>query len=84
MSSSLRQHPCERELAGRGALLLGDRAHALDELEVALEVVAVEARVLAAEVAAVEVVGLLEAAGVEPAPQRAVGHEADAHGPRAR
>src|SRR4051794_8269214 len=72
------QHPCERELAGRAPLLLGDAPHALDEVEVALEVLALEARVVAAEVVLVEVGRAREAAGEEAAPERAVGDEADA------
>jgi hypothetical protein len=53
-SGRCRRHgadPRERELARRARLLVGDLAHALDEVEVALEVLALEARVVAAEVA---------------------------------
>src|SRR4051794_17898198 len=71
------QHPRERELARRGVLLGRDLADALDELQVALEVLALEARVVAAEVVLVEVLGLGEAAGQEAAAERAIGDEAD-------
>src|SRR5262249_51439961 len=74
---ALAQHPRERELTGRRALLGGDLAHAVDELEVALEVLALEARVVGAEVAGLEVVGRPEAAGEAAAAERAVGDEPD-------
>ena len=48
------------------------------EVQVALEVLALETRVLAAKIVGREIVGLLESAGQEPASQRAVGDEADA------
>jgi hypothetical protein len=46
-----REHPGDRELRDGCALLVRDDAHLLDEPEVAVEVVAAEARHVAPEVA---------------------------------
>ena len=72
------EQPRDGELAGRDALLGSDLLHALDEVEVALEVLALEARVGPAEVVLGEIVGRRDLAGEEAAPERAVGDEADA------
>jgi len=48
------QQPRESELRRRAGDLLGDGAHALDELEVVREVLSLEARVAAPEVVRVE------------------------------
>ncbi len=53
---ALGEHPGERELAGGDALLGGDLLDPLDQLQVALEVLALEARVDAAEVVLGQVV----------------------------
>jgi hypothetical protein len=70
--------PCERDLRGRGALLLGDLADPLHDLHVALEVLALEARVVATEVALRDLLGRAEATRQEATTERAVGDEADA------
>src|SRR6185437_7074180 len=70
-------HPCERDLRGRRPVRLGDGADALDDREVLVEVLALEARLAVAEVARVEVVEAGERAGEEAAPEWAVRHEAD-------
>src|SRR5262245_37807130 len=74
---ALTQQPRERELRRGDVLLLRDLEHALDELEVALEVLAHEARRAAAVVVGREVLGGPDLAGEEPAAERAVGDEAD-------
>src|SRR4051794_4864625 len=51
------QHPREGELAGCAALLGGEVAHRLDETQVRLEVLALEPRVVLAEVIRTEVLG---------------------------
>src|SRR5690349_18128273 len=47
---ALREHPGESELRGGAALLLGHRFDLADELDVLLEILALEARVVLAEV----------------------------------
>src|SRR4051794_35844911 len=74
---ALRQDPGERELPGGDALLLGELADLRREALVALEVVTGEARVVAAEVTLVELVGVREPSGEESAPDRRVGDQAD-------
>ena len=51
MSVALRQHPGDRSLRDGDALGFGDRAQRLDESEVAVEVLALEAGAVVAEVA---------------------------------
>src|SRR3954449_6603621 len=75
---ALREHPGQRQLGGRAALLARDVLDDAHELEVALEVRALEARVVAAEVVGGQVVDRLDRARQEAAPERRVGHEADA------
>jgi hypothetical protein len=57
---ALCQHPGERELGGRDALLLRDLGDLLGDPPVGLEVLADEARVVAPEVSGVELVGRAE------------------------
>ena len=74
---ALREHPREGQLRGRDALLLGDLRDLGGQLQVGVQVLAGEARAAAAEVLLVELVGRLEAAREEAAPERRVGDEAD-------
>src|ERR1051325_148024 len=74
---ALRQDPGERELR-RGTLLFPrHRLHRVGERQIALEVLALKARIVAAVIVRREVLGLLEPAAQESAPQRAVGDETD-------
>src|SRR5439155_706714 len=75
---ALRQHPRERDLRGGAALRGCELLDSLDQLEVLLEVLALEARVVAPEIAFLEVVGRADPPGEEAAAKRAVGDEADA------
>src|SRR5262245_57593479 len=75
---ALRQQPRERELTRRTSLVGSDHLDAVDQPKVALEVLAREARCRVAEVVRAEVVEALDLAGQEPAPERAVRHEAHA------
>src|SRR4029434_6472702 len=70
---ALRQHPGDRELRGRDALLGGERLDPFDDREVALEVALLEARMPVADVLRREVPGAPELPGEEPAAERAVG-----------
>src|SRR5207247_11317293 len=72
------QHPGERQLSRRDGLVGCELLDALGELQVLLEVLAREARVVAAEVALVELVGRGQAPCEEAAAERRVGDEADA------
>src|SRR5690606_24601114 len=74
---ALRVHPGERQLAGRHALLARDLLDLGDQLQVAREVLALEARREAPVVVGREVLEAAELAGEEAAPERAVGDEAD-------
>ena len=78
MSVALVQQPRQRELRRRDALALGQRAYGVGRLRVDVEVLALEARVVAAVVVLGVVLGPLRGAGQEPAAQRGVRHEADA------
>src|SRR6185436_3982154 len=73
-----RQQPGERELRRRAALLPREILDAGHEIEIALEVLALKARVLTTPVAWREIVHRAEPSGEEPAAERAVGDEADA------
>ena len=75
---ALRQHPRERELRRGAAFLPRDLLHERHEVEVLLEVLALEARVVAAVVVGREIVDRAELPGQEAAAERAVGDEADA------
>ena len=71
-------HPSQGQLAGGDPLLGGQALDLLDQLQVAGEVLTLEARLVAAEVVLVEVVGAGDLSGQESPPQRAVGDDADA------
>src|SRR3954471_15204943 len=73
-----RENPRDGDLARLRIVLAGDLLDHAHELHVLVERLALEARVHAAEVALVEVVGALDRAGQEAAAERRVGHEADA------
>src|SRR3954471_5303010 len=62
-----REQPCQRKLSRRAALLTRDLAHLVDEVEVLLEVLALEARVVAAEVTLLQVVERGDLSGEETA-----------------
>src|SRR4029434_7429958 len=66
------KEPREGQLRRRTALLLGEALQAVGDRDVALEVAALEARVVAAPVVRLEVLELAETAAEEAAPQRAV------------
>src|SRR5439155_6720105 len=75
---ALSQHPRERQLRRRAALLfrkLLDLAHQLDIL---LEILAGEARMVLAEIVVGEIVRRLDLAGEEPAAKRRISNIADA------
>src|SRR5262249_49837580 len=74
---ALREDPRERELRGPAALLRGELLHAADEVEVLLEVVALEARRHPPVVVGREVLEALDLPGEEAASERAVRHEPD-------
>src|SRR5207247_1738384 len=73
-----REQPRERDLRRFRTAPGGDRFQRLDELEVALEIAGLEARLLAADVVRGDVLDFPDVAGEEPAPERRVGDEADA------
>src|SRR5690606_3627271 len=75
---ALRKHPGERQLSRRNAFLLRDLLDLLDQIQVALEVLALKARRAPAIVVFRQVLEPLEPARQEPAPQGTVGDEADA------
>src|SRR6185295_1436128 len=74
---ALREHPGEGELSRRAALLGGDRLDTRDEVQVALKVVALEARRHAAIVVGRQILEATDLAGEETPSERAVGDEAD-------
>ena len=74
------QQPGECELHRRAADVGGDLAHPSDEPQVGLEVVALEARLVAAEVVRGEIVDGRVGAGQEAPADGAVGHDSDAEG----
>src|SRR3954451_12640082 len=74
---ALVQHPGERELARGHALVGGELLEPADEVEVLLEVLALEARREATVVVLGEIVGGLDRAREEAAAERGVGDEAD-------
>src|SRR5690606_36429466 len=71
------EHPRERELCGSAALVRGDLANRVDELEIASKVLALEARVLAAPVIGCEIVDAANRAREEATAEGTVGDEAD-------
>src|SRR5881398_2239538 len=74
---ALGEHPGERELRGPAALARRERLEVAHQVEVFLEVLALEARREAAVVVGREVLEALDLPGQEAAPERAVGDEAD-------
>src|SRR2546422_8798841 len=66
------QHPGDRELCRRDALLLRDLAYPVEQVVVVREVVALEARAEAAEVGLLEIVQRANLPGEEAASERAV------------
>src|SRR5207302_5359680 len=78
------QKPGQRQLRRRAALFARDLLDLANEVQVLLEVRLLKPGRAAAEVARGQVVERLEPAREEPAPQRAVGHEADAQRPAGR
>ena len=78
----LTQHPGQRELPRRRAFLLRDFFHLLNERQISGEVLPLEPRVHAPEVAFRDVFGLLELSREEAASERAVRDEADAQLPQ--
>src|SRR5207247_8215957 len=75
---SLREDPCQRELRGPAALAGGHLADARDEVEILLEVLALEARRQTAVVVGRQILEARDLSGQEAAPERAVGDEPDA------
>src|SRR4051812_3501083 len=73
-----RQHPRERDLPRRAALLPSDRVDDRDEIEVLLEIVAAEAWMPLAKVVLLDVVRRRESTGEHPAAEWRVRDEADA------
>jgi hypothetical protein len=78
MRVALGKQPGERQLRGFAAFSRCQCFDQLYEVQIALEVFALKAGVVAAPVAGVEVVDGVEPAGEEAAAQRAVGHKGDA------
>src|SRR5439155_8135522 len=74
----LRQHPRQRQLARRTAPLPRDLFHPLHEVQVLLEVLALETGIVAAVLVGRQVCELLKAARQEAPPQWAVRAEPDA------
>src|SRR5205085_5876774 len=75
---ALREHPCKRDLSG-GAVPRGrDLLDPLDKLQVLLEILALEAWVVATEIALLEIIDGVEPPRKKPAAERAVRDEADA------
>src|SRR5204863_1250433 len=75
---ALREQPREYELRRRALLLHRDLLEALHDLDVALEVLALEARMRETPVAVGQIGFALDRAGEHAAPQRRVGDERDA------
>src|SRR5207237_2057874 len=76
--SRLRATPREHALRGRALLLHRDLLEALHDLDVALEVLALEARMRETPVTVGQIGFALDRAGEHAAPQRRVGDERDA------
>src|SRR5205807_9752992 len=71
------EYPRQRELRRGDALLLREVPDGVDDREVALEVLALEAGIVTAEIAFRDVLGRAKATREEASPQRAVGDEPD-------
>ena len=72
---ALGQHPSQGDLCRGAAFLTGHLLDCLGQAQVALEVLALEARMVAPEVVLGQIPGCLETPGKEPPPERAVGHK---------
>src|SRR5581483_5697910 len=72
------QHPGERQLRRRAVLFPGDGFDAAHEIEVALKIFSLKARVGAAPVVRRQVLLASDGAGEKTAAERAVGDKADA------
>src|SRR5439155_18329483 len=70
-------YPRQGQLTGGDALVVGHGPDGLDQLKVAVEVLALEARLRTPEVALLEVVRALDLAREEAPTERAVGHDPD-------
>jgi hypothetical protein len=80
---ALREHPGQRELRRSAPLLARESFDAIEQREVLVEILALEARRLPAVVVLRHVGARLEAPGQKAAPERAMGDEADAELPAA-
>src|SRR5205814_1863701 len=74
----LGEHPRERELGRRTALLRRERFDPTHDVEVSLKVLSLEARIEATEVVFREIFETFDLTGEKPASERTVRHEADA------
>src|SRR5262249_15051221 len=81
---SLSEHPRERDLRGLHFVRRGDRLERREQLDVSLEVVRVEARMIAAAVLVPKRVEGLDGRSEEAAPERRVRHEGDTQLPAGR
>src|SRR5260370_2647717 len=72
-----REQPGKRELTRRAALLARQLLHPAHEIEILLEILALEARMILAPVAFLDVLRPFDLAGQESAAQRAVRDETD-------
>jgi hypothetical protein len=75
---ALREQPGESDLCRGGSRLGCDGSHLVDDAQIALEVLAGEARVGLAPVVVGELLGRADVAGEEPVAKRLVGNESDA------
>jgi len=75
--AALGEKPCKSELAGRAILFFGDGFDAGDQVEIFLEIVALETRRKAAVVVWCKILEALDLAGEKAAAERAVGYESD-------
>src|SRR5215210_8672616 len=76
--SALRQQPGQRELRRRALLAPGDLLHPSNQVEIALEVLALEPRRVAPVIVLRQVFECPETSGQKSSPERAVGHKPDA------
>src|SRR5580658_2922704 len=74
---TLRENPGQSQLRSLAALLPGKLFDPLHQMEIALEILALEARGHAAKVVRSQVVELLDLPGEKATPERAVRYEAD-------
>src|SRR3954447_22673962 len=75
---ALGEHPGERELSGGATLFPRHRLDLVDELDVLLEILALEARVVLAEIALAEIARRLDLPSEETAPERRISDIGDA------